>query len=104
MQDARKPGYHVDVDDNYHYQDESERYRLGTFPTCAAATAACQRIVDKYLKAHYKRGMTAEALWRSYVSSGEDPFIHASDDPTCTFSAWTYARARCEALCGPPRP
>ena len=104
MQDGSEPGYHVDVDDNYHYQDESERYHLGTFPTCAAAIAACQRIVDEYLTTTYQPGMTAETLWRSYVSFGEDPFIRAPGDPACTFSAWTYARARCDALCGPSRP
>ncbi|HMA37958.1 MAG TPA: hypothetical protein VKY74_26145 [Chloroflexia bacterium] len=96
--------YEVFVDDNYHYMDERERYRRGAYPTCAAATAACRQIVDEYLRAAYRPGMTADALWQGYVSFGEDPFIQAPGDPACTFAAWDYARARCAALCAPAGP
>ena len=35
--------YTVFVDDNFHYMDESERYKLGEFVDCASAVAACKR-------------------------------------------------------------
>ena len=41
--------YTVYIDDNFHYMDESERYKLGDFPDCASAIAACKRIVDEFL-------------------------------------------------------
>ena len=44
--------------------------------------------------------MSAEALYSSYTSFGEDPFI-AGHDPRTTFSAWDYAKARCAELCAP---
>jgi hypothetical protein len=90
--------YHVLVDDNFHYRDESERYSLGTFATCAEATAACRRIVDEFLLDQYKPGMDAVDLCRLYTGFGEDPFI-VSADPACRFSAWTYATARCAEIC-----
>jgi hypothetical protein len=87
------------VDDNFHYMDESERYFHGEFATCAEALAACRVIVDEYLLSAYKPDMTAIQLWSSYSNFGEDPFILTSDEQ-CRFSAWTYARERCDALCG----
>jgi hypothetical protein len=90
--------YRVLVDDNFHYRDESERYTLGTFATCAEAMAACRRIVDEFLLDQYKPGMDAVDLCRLYTGFGEDPFI-VSADPACRFSAWTYATARCAEIC-----
>ena len=91
------PTYTVFVDDNFHYMDESERYKLGEFPDCAAATAACKRIVDEFVERVDSNG-SAEDLFRQYTSFGEDPWI-ASDDPECPkFSAWEYARQRCREL------
>jgi len=96
--------YTVMVDDNYHYHfmDESERRQLAAFDDCAAAIAACQRLVDDFLQSAYRPGMTAEALWASYTRFGDDPFIVTTDEQ-CLFSAWDYARQRCEALCRPGR-
>lgn len=90
--------YRVLVDDNFHYQDESERYTLGTFATCAEATAACRRIVDEFLLDAYKPGMDVGDLYRLYTGFGEDPFI-VGPDPACRFSAWTYAKTRCAEIC-----
>ncbi len=96
--------YKVYVDDNFHYQDESEPYLHGEFSTCEATTAACRRIVDEYLQSAYTPSKTANELWQSYVSFGEDPFISAPNDITRTFSAWDYARKRCNELSGPTTP
>jgi hypothetical protein len=82
--------YTVFVDDNYHYMDESERYRLGEFPDCTAAVAACKQIVEEFFSTCDLNTTDAE-LYHQYVSFGEDPWVK-SDDPGCKFSAWDYAR------------
>jgi hypothetical protein len=98
---ASAPLFQVFVDDNFHYMDAGKRYHLGAFPTCEVATEVCRRIVDDYLLSAHKPGMAAEELWHSYVTFGEDPFIVAPEGATCPFSAWDYARSRCEVLCAP---
>ncbi|HEX8266318.1 MAG TPA: hypothetical protein VF596_13010 [Pyrinomonadaceae bacterium] len=91
--------YQVFVDDNYHYQDEDERYKLGDFETFEEAESACKEIVDEFLQRGYKPGMTAVELYKAYVIFGEDPFIRGENIPY-RFSAWSYAKARCEEICG----
>jgi hypothetical protein len=90
--------YQVLVDDNFHYMDEDERYVLGEFQSLDSAIKACKKIVDEFLAANYKPGMTAKDLYDSYVSFGEDPFIRGSGTEK-VFSAWDYAEARCAELC-----
>jgi len=91
--------YEVMVDDNFHYMDESERYRVGEFADAAAAIERCRRIVDEYLDSARKPGMSADALWDSYVSFGEDPFIRSVNADPVRFSSWNYARERCAETC-----
>lgn len=98
--------FKVMVDDNYHYMDQSERYRLGEFETLSGAIAASRQVVDDFLQSAYQTGMTFDALLTSYVMFGEDPFI-ISSDPAHTgvlFSARDYARERCEMICRPVPP
>jgi hypothetical protein len=90
--------YAVLVDDNFHYQDEDERYQHGSFESYDEAVAACRRIVDAFLDSHYKPGLSEAELYALYTSFGEDPFI-SPDDAKVRFSAWTYARQRCAVLC-----
>jgi hypothetical protein len=90
--------YEVYVDDNFHFMDEGERYKLGEFETCEEAVAACKKIVDEFLEKGYKKGMSFKELYVGYTGWGEDPFI-VSDDKTCFFSAWTYAKKRSAELC-----
>jgi len=92
--------YKVFADDNYHYADEGERHKVGELRSAAAALAAAGKVVDKYLETAYHRGMTADELYMSYTTFGEDPFI-VTDDPNCKFSAWDYAKERCREICGP---
>lgn len=91
--------YVVMVDDNFHYMDEDERYKHGEFADSGVATEHCRQIVDEYLASAYKPGMSAKELWDSYVSFGEDPFIVSVDAPQARFSAWDYAKERCQVLC-----
>jgi hypothetical protein len=87
--------YTVWVDDNFHYMDESERYRHGVFSDPKAAVAACKRIVDECLGNPSAEG--PDAMYTGYTMFGEDPWI-SSADPGCQFSAWNYAKARCHEL------
>jgi hypothetical protein len=88
--------YTVFVDDNFHYMDESERYKLGEFADCESAVAACKRIVDEFL-AGCERNQSADELFTYYQSFGEDPWI-SSADKDCRFSAWTYAKEQCSEV------
>ena len=90
--------YIVYVDDNSHYMDEDERYLLGTYENCETAISKCKDIVDQFLHDGYKDGMTAKELFDNYRSFGEDPWVF---HPTgsCKFSAFTYAKKKCEEIC-----
>jgi hypothetical protein len=88
--------YTVFIDDNFHYMDESERYKHGEFDDCESAVAACKRIVDEFLNT-CDPSKGAEELYKQYTSFGEDPWI-SSDDSDCKFSAWNYAKERCREL------
>ena len=90
--------YKVLVDDNFHYMDPVHRRQLGEFEHCECAMAACRKIVEDCLLDAYEPGVSAGELWEIYQAFGEEPFI-VSADGSCAFSAWDYARRRCEALC-----
>jgi hypothetical protein len=98
------PRYTVMVDDNFHYQDEDERYEHGIYETVDAALAACRNLVERSLSGAYEPGMSAEDLYKRYTSFGEDPFIVVLDgvDDRARFSAWTFAEERCREICGGP--
>ena len=89
----------VRIRENSHYMDESEAYDHGRFSTYAEAEAACRKIVDDYLAGAKKPGMSAGDLFRSYTMFGEDPAVDAAGPDGRHFSAWDYARVRCDALC-----
>lgn len=93
--------YRVLVDDNFHYMDESERYELGSYATLEAAMQAAKEVVDSFLASEFQPGMTTEHLYKLYMTFGDDAFIVGPDQSAIKFSAWEYARKRCEELCGP---
>jgi len=88
----------VFVDDHFHYQDLEHRYEHGEFDNPDEAVAVCKQIVDSCLEPMLKPGMTAEALFDVYVMFGDDPFVV----PANGFSAWHYAKERCEVLTRAP--
>jgi hypothetical protein len=94
------PRYRVMVEDNFHYQD-GDRREEGTYDTLEQAIATCQAIIDKSLAEEYRPGISPEALYDRYVSFGDDPFIVVVDgaDDRASFSAWSYAKERCQAIC-----
>jgi hypothetical protein len=92
--------YTVMVDENSHFMEDEERWRLGTFATEGEAIAACRDLVDAWLQEGYRPGMTAKELYDHYTSFGDDPFVIAPPGAAkVEFSAWDYARARADELC-----
>ncbi|MGP8268464.1 MAG: hypothetical protein ACLQLH_00200 [Terracidiphilus sp.] len=90
--------YSVHVDDNYHYMDESERYKKGDYATLDEAIAACKQMVDDFLMDEVEPEGTAAERYARYTGFGPDPFI-VTNDPDAgspAFSAWNYAKERCE--------
>ena len=96
------PRYKVIVYDNFHYQDSDDRREQGIYETVEEAVAVCRKIVDQTLEEECKPGISAEVLYDRYVSFGDDPSIVVLDgaDDRATFSAWSYAKERCHAICG----
>ena len=94
---TRTMKYKVFVDDNFHYMDESHRYKLGEYNTLKKAIDACKKIVDEFLRENYKSGMTSDELSAQYVMYGEDPFIIGADE--VPFRARDYARVKAEEIC-----
>lgn len=88
----------VFVDDNFHYQDESERYKVGEYETFEAAVVVCKEIVDEYLAVTYKKGVSAAELYENYVAFGEDPFVVPRPEGA-EYSSWEYAKKRCSEMC-----
>lgn len=92
--------YTVYVDDNFHYMDQDARFTLGQFATYAEALHAAKKIVDDFLVQNHTSGMSASELYGCYTAFGDDPFISPTEGNQ-HFSAWDYARQRCEELCSP---
>jgi len=90
--------FEVMVDDNFHYMDEDERWRLGAFSTLEEARQACIALVEECLSDYYQAGMEAEELYSQYTMFGDDPFILGPGEPG-KFSAWNYAKVRAFEIC-----
>ena len=93
----KKP-FTVFVDDNFHYQDASERFEHGSYATYEEAIAACKLIVDEYFPVENKEGKSFDELFEGYTSFGEDPFIDPVPSENERFSAWKYAKKRCKEI------
>lgn len=98
-------GYKVLIDDNFHFTDESERVAHGLFATAEEALTACRAIVDDFLTDAFQAGMSSSELYDCYKQFGDDPFIVpiGPEDGAVNFSAWQYARERCEPIAGAQR-
>ena len=87
------------MDDNFHYQDEDERYLKGVYPTYAEALQVCQEIVRSDLEHHHEAGMSVEKLYSAYTGFGVDPWIKPTPEGTPRFSAWDYAKELATKMC-----
>lgn len=87
--------YWLKVYDNFHYMDESETYRLGPYFGANAALIAAKALVDETIDAAFAEGRSPSDALAQYRAAGEDPVILGS--PPVSFSAWSYAEAKCIA-------
>ncbi|HUS15930.1 MAG TPA: hypothetical protein VM536_13070 [Chloroflexia bacterium] len=90
--------YRVYAAEHSAYMDPAAARLDGQYPTCCAAMARCQALVDRSLDELYVAGMPAATLLGLYLLYGEDPWITVpgATEP-CVFSALDYAAARCES-------
>ena len=93
--------YTVLVDDNFHFMDENERWLAGTFDNLPSAVDKCIAIVKASLLEDNYPAMSAEDLYATYTSGGDDPFIRGPIN--LLFSAWDYAKALAAELAGQSR-
>lgn len=90
----------VRVADNFHYMDDDETYTHSEHATWREAVKVAQGIVDRSIAEHSKPGITADELYGLYVSFGDDPYIVPEPEGS-HFSAWDYAKQRCQILAKP---
>lgn len=84
------------VDDNFHYMDESERYKQGEYDILDEAIAVCKKVVETSVE--YKPGATADDLYGEYIMFGEEPFI-VGEVEFDAFNARKYAKEYFQKLC-----
>jgi hypothetical protein len=90
--------YTVLVDDNFHFMDESERLRYGEYESYEEAVENCIKIVNESLNHLYRPGMSPAELYSQYTSFGDDPYVFPAGQGD-RFSAWDFARDKCEEIC-----
>lgn len=76
--------------------------RIGEYETLEDAIRAAESIVDEFLIAKKRDGMTVADLFFQYQNFGEVPFIFCDGDRTMNvrkFNHFKYAMLRCEAIC-----
>lgn len=95
--------YTVLVDDNFHYMDADERYEHGSYSSLEEALQEAKMMVNRFLEGAYEPDMTADELFEKYTCFGLDPFIQSNTEDKFTFSAWGYAKERCQEICDPHR-
>ena len=93
--------FEVLIDDNAHYQDETERRKKGEYENYEDALASAKNIVDDFLLQHRNEYQRASMLFNAYCHYGDDPFIVPDADQE-RFSAREYARQRCHQLFDEP--
>ncbi|MEX1111656.1 MAG: hypothetical protein WEB31_07635 [Chthoniobacterales bacterium] len=98
MKTDNKPTFTVEVDDNFHFMNEDERWTAGTYGSLREALGKCLQIVGQDHLQGYQANMTATELYESYTMMGDDPFI--AGPMKTMFSAWDYAQQLAEFLAG----
>jgi hypothetical protein len=91
------------VDDNFHFMDDDERYELGAFDTVEQALSKCREMVDADLAEMAEPSLSPQVLYNLYTSFGRDPFVvcDGADDKAAAWSAWEYAKSRCNDMVPP---
>ena len=92
--------YTVFVAENSAYMEERMPGGIGDYATWDEAVAAARRVVERSLRELFAPPMDAEHLFRLYTTFGDDAYIVPAGE-TRAFSAWDYARQRCQEICAP---
>lgn len=91
--------YEVYCLDNFNIPaDSSGNYTWGRYETYEEAVAKAKYIVDLCLTEQYKPGITADALYMTFVMYGDTPMI-IGHGPGETFSGRDYAKQRAIEIC-----
>ena len=86
-----------------HHEPEPQVRRIGEYKTVAEAVAVAQKIIEEFLRAEFKRGMSAKKLYALYEERGEHTFIFQDEARTFNvpgFDHEDYARALTAEICG----
>lgn len=84
--------------DNGRYMDEEGRWNGPEFDDALDALDHARSVVNEDLSSLKTDGMTADELYTQYTMFGTEPQIVSSGEEVF-FSAWEYAKRRCEELC-----
>lgn len=74
-----------------HFEPHNQVRRVGEYETKDEAVTAAQRIIEDFLRRHFKPGMNAEALFAVYQGNGEYPFIFRDDGNTFNVPGFGHA-------------
>jgi hypothetical protein len=81
---------------------ESSVRHIGEYKTIDEAVSAAKSIVDEFLIANKRDGITVSDLYAKYRNFGEVPFIFCDGDRTVNvrdFNHFDYAIRKCTAIC-----
>jgi hypothetical protein len=95
--------YFVEGLTNVH-SGESDVRHIGEFETIEDAIRASQEVIDQFLAANLRNGITVADLFAQYQKFGEVPFIFSDGAKTMNvtgFNHFKYAMIRCIAICEP---
>jgi hypothetical protein len=96
MNTSRKH-FHVYVDDNARYMDDSSRILHGVFDTYEEALCSCKVIVEDSIRELFDYSNTEEENYRLYQLYGLSPWFDPYDAGE-KFSANDYARLHIQLL------
>jgi hypothetical protein len=85
-----------------HREPETKVRRVGEYESMEDAVSSSKRLIDVFLRNHFRPGMEAKALLTRYQDKGEHPYIFRDDDQTFNvpgFNHLYYASTRSQDIC-----
>jgi hypothetical protein len=85
-----------------HHEPEIKVRRIGEYESIEDAVSSSKRLIDVFLRNHFRPGMQAKALLTRYQDKGEHPYIFRDDDKTFnvpSFNHLHYATTRSADIC-----
>jgi hypothetical protein len=85
-----------------HHEPETTVRRIGEYDSLDDAVSSSKRIIDVFLRGHFRPGMDAKALLTRYRDKGEHPYIFRDDDKTFNVAGFNhlhYASTRSADIC-----